>query len=165
MRPICIQSLKLVYNCMRSKCTCSQTTYLLCYLSSCYVLITTQISTNGIISFDVPFFSADTARFPSSLNAVRNLFLVAPFWDDVDLRDDGDIFYEAHSTASGNLDSLNLMSQVDGYIQGETGEDFSGTWMLVAHWDGVHPWPHGETGDPGLVAFLKFRFPDHIFVR
>ena len=81
---------------------------------------------------------------------------MAPFWDDVDTILEGDIFYEVHSTASGYPDSLNLMSQVDSYIQGETGGDFSGTWMLVAHWDRVHPWPHGDTGDsemyPDIVA-------------
>lgn len=113
------------------------------------------------MSFDQPVYSALTARFPSSRNDIRNLFIVAPFWDDVDIRRAGNIIYEVHTAFSGNADSLNLLSQVSSYIQGETGETFFGTWMMVAQWDMVHPWPHGEV-DPNPL--LLFFFPDYIEV-
>jgi len=33
-------------------------------------------------------------------------------------------------------------------IQGEEGTPFNGKWVLVVHWDHVHPSPHGGD-DPG----------------
>jgi hypothetical protein len=113
------------------------------------------------MSFDQPVYSAQPAAFPSSRNDIRNLFIVAPFWDDIDIRMAGNIMYEVHTASSGNLDSLNLISQVDSYILSATGEAFTGEWMVVAQWDMVHPWPHGET-NPN--PFLLFIFSDYIQV-
>lgn len=89
------------------------------------------------------------------------MFLVSPFWDDVDIRLAGNIFYETHTAFSGNADSLDILSRVDSYVQGETGEVFFVTWMMVVQWDQVHPWPHGEL-NPN--PFLLFVFPDYIEV-
>ena len=121
----------------------------------------TQIATNGIISFDQPVFSRIPTRFPGSRNEIRSLFLLAPFWDDVDIRRAGSISYEVHNAFSGNTDSLNLISRVDAYIQGETGTAYAGNWMLVVHWGRVHPWPHGEANPS---SFLLFIFSDYVEV-
>ena len=83
---------------------------------------------------------------------------MAPFWDDVDIRQAGNIFYESHNSFTGNEASLNLIAQVSQYISGETGESFFGSWLLVVQWDQVHPWPHGEVNPPPI--FLLF-FPDY----
>lgn len=113
------------------------------------------------MSFDQPVYSPTPTPFPSSRNDIRNLFIVSPFWDDVDIRQAGNILYEVHSSFSGNMDSIDLISQVDSYIQGVTGGSFSGTWMIVVQWDMVHPWPHGELN---INPFFYFIFPDYIEV-
>ena len=116
-----------------------------------------QIGTNGIISFDQPVYSAVTSRFPSNRNDIRNLFIVAPFWDDVDIRRSGNIFYKVFTTLS---DDAHVMVMVNDYIFQETGEAFYGKWMLVVTWDHVHPWPHGSP----FLSYYSTQFPDYVKV-
>ena len=146
---------KALYKDLRTRCGCCIDS--LAYYNTDQLtngLYLAQIGTNGIVSFDQPVYSPTPVRFPSNRNDIRNLFLVAPFWADIDIRDAGDIFYEVHTAfSSGDQDSSDLMSQVDDYIQGETGQEFSGSWMLVVQWDMVHPWPHGES-NPFFCFFL-----------
>ena len=42
-----------------------------------------------------------------------------------------------------------LMDQVNEYIH-EVDEDFTGGWLLIVHWDNVHPSPHGEDDHRGI---------------
>ena len=81
-------------------------------------------------------------------------YIVAPFWADADLRLDGEIYYELHTSGS-NPTSIELLDRVSGFISRELGVMFEGNWMMVATWDGIHPWPHGSdpveaTEDPYL---------------
>ena len=41
------------------------------------------------------------------------------------------------------------MDQVNEYIH-EVDEDFTGGWLLIVHWDNVHPSPHGEDDHRGI---------------
>ena len=116
-----------------------------------------QIGTNGIISFDQPVYSYISYHFPSNRNDIRNLFIVAPFWDDVDIRRSGNIFYKIFTTLSDDAD---VMVMVNDYIFQETGEAFYGEWMLVVTWDHVHPWPHGEHSE----SYYSTSIPDYIKV-
>ena len=60
---------------------------------------------------------------------------MAPFWDDIDIRQgNGEISYEIH-------DSGYYIDHVSGYIRAVSPSDFQGTWMLIAYWDAVHPYP------------------------
>lgn len=120
-----------------------------------------QISINGIISFGEPFYSADPVVFPSVRSDVANAYLVAPFWDDVDIRRAGNIYYEIHSVSNGNLGSLDLINRVSAYIREQSGDEFAGNWMLLVEWREVHPWPHGVDPLPFLFAFL---YPDYRLV-
>ena len=62
-------------------------------------------------------------------------YLVAPFWDDVDTRSDsGDIFYQT-------IDSGSFLEQVNDYINYVRPTDFRATWMIVAYWVAVNPYP------------------------
>ena len=48
-----------------------------------------------------------------------------------------------------------LLAEVNKYIQdrqGEGEEVFVGNWLLIAHWDNVHPSPHGEDGQSGILV-------------
>ena len=89
-----------------------------------------QVGTNGLLSFDESYNSFLNRPFTQS----STLYLVAPFWDDVDIRGgNGDIFYM--TTYSGFF-----LYQVNSYIQYVRPTDFEATWMLVAYWVGVHPY-------------------------
>ena len=89
-----------------------------------------QIGSNGILSFGSGY-----NPFINELLPVPDVYLVAPYWDDVDIRfGSGQISYEIHQ---------------DGYFLDEVSEfirrrrsaiPFEGRWMLVVYWDAVHPY-------------------------
>ena len=52
--------------------------------------------------------------------------------------------YEVFTAA----DSSAYLGQVSAHINVNRGDtDFDGNWMLVATWDGVHPFPHGNSAE------------------
>lgn len=108
------------------------------------------------MSFREPFYSAFPQAFPGTSSSVSNAYLVAPFWEDVDIRNAGNIYYETHD--ANNSRSSELLAQVSGFVSNQTGTSFSGTWMTVAFWDQVHPFPHGLS--PTFYSFLIFAYPD-----
>ena len=70
--------------------------------------------------------------FSNRLFPVDSRYLVAPFWDDVDISNGvGDISYQVYSTGSPPLDTVNTI------ISDEENINFIGHWMIVAEWDGV----------------------------
>ena len=76
---------------------------------------------------DTPFLEFEPELFP-----IDSLYLVAPFWADVDIEGGvGDISYQVYSTGSPLLDTVNA------FISDERDFDFNGRWMLLAHWNGV----------------------------
>ena len=78
---------------------------------------------------------------------------MAPYWDDVDIRIAGNISYEVHSRRSNSLESNRLLDYVSAFVANSTGQSFQGTWMLVAEWKEVHPWPHGLNNPIFLLFF------------
>lgn len=107
----------------------------------CYVSAF-QVGTNGVLSFREPFTPFTPILFPSESANIFNSYVLAPFWSDVDNSvGTGRIFYEVHRRANSNTNSNFLLEQVSDFISNYTGDDFSGTWMLVAQWDHVHPYP------------------------
>ena len=118
-----------------------------------------QVGTNGIFSFSVPFYSAFATAFPGTSTTVSRAYLVAPYWDDVDIRLAGNISYEVHSRSDNNPGSNQLLDDVSNFVERSTGQSFQGTWMLVAEWEEVHPWPHGS----GSLFLLSF-FPEAALV-
>ena len=76
---------------------------------------------------DSPFLEFEPELFP--LNFV---YLVAPFWADVDIEGGvGDVSYQVYSTGSP------LLVTVNAFISDERNFDFNGRWMLIAQWNGV----------------------------
>ncbi|XP_003384557.1 PREDICTED: mucin-like protein [Amphimedon queenslandica] len=96
------------------------------------------VGTNGIISFDEPFLYWYPSPFPTRWGSVKRRYVVAPYWSDNDIRDEGDVCYEVH-----NEDS-NLMRSISEFISYKSGSAFRGNWMLLAEWSDVHPYPHGS---------------------
>ena len=100
-----------------------------------------QVETNGMISFSEPIYRSSTEPFPDGAPGV---YVVAPYWDDVDIRLTGNISYEVHSRSTNNPRSDQLLDDVSGFVENSTGQSFQGSWMLVAEWKEVHPWPHAN---------------------
>ena len=114
-----------------------------------------QIANNGIFSFNQAYSHWAPEPFPGTSSTVQNSHLVTPFWDDVDIsgEDGGSIYYQVHTSTAGNPQSVELLDQVNGFIQSGWNSEFVGVWMLVAVWDEVHPYPHGTFPNPTV-------FPD-----
>ena len=72
--------------------------------------------------------------------------MVAPFWSDIDTRKAGSVFYEAHQRGV-NEGSNAALERLSGFISAQWSVNFTASWMLVAQWDRVHPYPHGTAGD------------------
>ena len=105
-----------------------------------------QVATNGIISFGAAFYDHEPVAFPSGFSSVANSFLTAPFWSDVDIRKEGEVFYEVHQ--SSNTASAELLASVNSAINANTDAiNFNGTWMLVAKWENVGPYPIGSDNE------------------
>ena len=71
-------------------------------------------------------------QFVPELFPIESLYLVAPFWADVDIQGGvGDISYQVYSTGSPLLDIVNA------FISDERNRNYAGHWMVVAEWSGV----------------------------
>lgn len=99
---------------------------------------------NGVISFGDKWHFWQPFRFPTPNPWSRRSYVVAPFWSDNDLRISGAVHYAVVNDIQGKA----LLRNVSAFIQHNhkmAGEDvFEGMWMLMAHWDEVHPFPHGS---------------------
>ena len=65
---------------------------------------------------------------------MSSLYLVAPFWDDVDTREgNGEISYEIYESGY-------FLDHVSAFVRKQRPSTFQGTWMVVVYWDAVHPY-------------------------
>ena len=84
------------------------------------------MTTNGYFSIGATPRHAELFSFPSSYG----FLVVAPFANDATISNTGYVRYSESFTNS----ELNEVSE---FIHSETEISFSGTWMLVAEWNGV----------------------------
>ena len=101
---------------------------------------------NGIISFDRAFPLDAPENFPSRDGDVYYSYLVAPYWSNIDTRRAGSVRYETYRRGDSEA-SDQQMGLVTDFLGDEEGVDFVGEWMLLASWDGVHPFPHGDSAN------------------
>lgn len=88
------------------------------------------MGTNGIISFGNSYNPFSNSRFP-----ISGRYLVAPYWDDIDIRNgNGRISYEVHESGF-------YLNQVSTFVARKRPSKFKGTWMVVIFYDAVHPYP------------------------
>ena len=112
-----------------------------------------QVNENGVISFKNPWMYPYPENFPTNDFDIRNAIAVAPFWSDNDIRKDGTVRYAIYNRATDdNPAGRALLDVVNANIQSQQGGEvlFEGLWMLIAHWDGVHPSPHGGDDHGGI---------------
>ena len=94
---------------------------------------TIQIAVNGLLSFEQPYGSFFNQPFPGFF-FISSRYLVAPFWDDADIRGgDGQISYEVHTSGY-------LIDHISAFIRARKPSPFQGTWMLVVFYDAVQPY-------------------------
>ena len=118
---------------------------------------------NGVISFSAPWRYSYPELFPTNNFNIRTEGLaVAPFWSDVDIRKSGVIRYATLSAteASQNQTEYQELERVNEYVNSnlpDNGDNssFSGTWMLVAHWDHVYSSPHGANHSSSIKGLSR----------
>lgn len=88
----------------------------------------TQVSSNGLISFDRDLNAFSPVLFP---NSTSYSYIVAPFWADHDTRLAGQVSYRMYNKSD------NIIPVVSRFIRQQTETDFDGSWMLVAHWKDI----------------------------
>lgn len=91
------------------------------------------MGTNGLLSFNTTYNSFSNQEFPGN-SLISDRYLVAPFWDDVDIGGgNGQISYEIHTTGY-------YLNEMNEYLQRRRPSNFIGTWMAVVYYDAVHPY-------------------------
>ena len=112
-----------------------------------------QVNENGVISFKEPWRFPYPDRFPTENFWTRHGLAIAPYWSDNDIRKAGAVRYVAYRLQRDDTTSpgKRLLNQVNQNIQ-KTDQDFTGNWLLIVHWDHVHPSPHGDDNHRGIPA-------------
>ena len=96
-----------------------------------------------MISFSRPFYYWYPSPFPGYYY-LRRFYVVAPYWADHDIRRDGNVFYETFERGRSRNDD-NVLDIVNRYLElNNLAQNFSGTFMILAEWQNVHPYPHGS---------------------
>ena len=82
---------------------------------------------------------------------IRFSHVVAPYWSSIDTRLEGHVTYEVHVTGESSTsdDYLGRVSSLINLEEDDPG--FIGSWMIVATWDSVHPFPHGSSPEQDRV--------------
>ena len=101
-----------------------------------------------MISFGSEFFGWSATPFPSTDFNTRASYLAAPYWSDVDIRREGEICYVVYRRGDTTPFGNNTLARVSTLVSNQTNTNFTGSWMLLAHWDRVHPYPHGSYSGP-----------------
>lgn len=87
-----------------------------------------QIGTNGLISFETAYNSWSNQDLP-----IGTRYLIAPFWDDVDIRfGNGNISYQIYTSGEEIGMVNNYIRQTQNYTISD------GSWMMVVFWNDVH---------------------------
>ena len=104
-------------------------------LTATGLLLSSQVNTNGIISFRLRFTEFRPQRFP--LN--DSIPLIAPFWDDVDIRRFGNIFYRETSNTTLLQRAHDLLQELF-----PSSGNFTPTTLFIATWDRLGHWGGGS---------------------
>ena len=114
-----------------------------------------------MISFSRPFYYWYPSLFPGYYY-LRRFYVVAPYWADHDIRRDGNVFYETFERGRSRNDDV-VLDTVSHFLRlNNEALSFSGTFMILAEWQDVHPYPHGssysyyfETINPSIGTFTN----------
>ena len=122
------------------------------------------MSTNGLLSFGEPFF--DYSSFGANFDSVRipSPPLIAPFWDDVDVRKGGTVYYRQDNTSSiAEQIQQNISSQFHNIGLFYPSLVFIATWDRVASYNnyrGVVNTFQVVVASDGTRTFVRFNYED-----
>ena len=105
---------------------CNWTRYIYCIFS--FTDCCPQVNTNGILSFRAQF----TRFTPQGFPLTDNSSLIAPFWDDVDTRRFGNIYYRLTSNATLLQKARDQLRELF-----PSTSSFTPTQLVIATWDRV----------------------------
>ena len=120
------------------------------------------MNTNGVLSLGQPF--TRFSSFGSNFDSVSSPPIIAPFWDDVDIRAAGTIFYR-QDFSSSVADQV----QQEIYAQFPDIGFFYPSLVFVATWDRVATLPHFSgrlntfqaiIASDGVRTFVRFNYGD-----
>ena len=107
-------------------------TYTTAYVSTCNVLIiwhtwfNIQINTHGQISLGHSYVDWTPETFPISIK------LIAPYWTDIDTRQQGQINYIIVTKQSN--DSVGSIALINNFLASNVSVTFNADWILMAQW-------------------------------
>ena len=118
------------------------------------------MSTNGVLSFGWPFtaYTSGGLKFDSVFSPP----LIAPFWDDIDVRKGGTIYYRQDNTSS-------IAEQIQQDISLQFHDiGYNPSLVFVATWDRVAPYGTIEfvntfqvvVASDGTRTFVRFNYGD-----
>jgi hypothetical protein len=126
------------------------------------------VSTNGVLSFGHHFIDYTSGGL--NFNSVFSPPLITPFWDDVDVRRGGTVYYRVDNTSESSI-----AQQIQQDISPSIGS-FHPSLVFVATWDRVPPYTYfgaPNFGDPSFVntfqvvvasngsrTFVRFNYGD-----
>lgn len=87
-----------------------------------------QVSTNGLLSFRFPFTDFTPEVFP--LCRFQAIQVIAPFWDDSDVRNGGQVYHRFSTDQQ-------LLDQISVNISDAFGSEFSPMVAFIATWDRI----------------------------
>jgi len=79
---------------------------------------------------------------------------VAPYWADHDIRREGNVCYETFERGKSQNDDI-LLNRVSDFLNLNMSSNFSGSFMILAEWQDVHPYPHGS----GSFNYFEMFYP------
>ncbi|XP_064388044.1 uncharacterized protein LOC135336225 isoform X3 [Halichondria panicea] len=109
-----------------------------------------RVCANGAISIGTEHFNFfSPSRFPSSSSQISSSNVLAPYWNDHDLRGDGSsINYKVYTREQGSRVSDAKLDAISRLISNKEELSFSGIWMLVAEWNGAPAYPFNTDKPP-----------------
>ena len=107
-----------------------------------------QVSTNGVISFGLPFFYFNAFLFYMNMQH----HVVAPYWIDNDARLNGIVSWQMHNSGDSIL-SDDIIYRVSNFIRMNTNStNFSGRFVFIGNWS---EWQIHNSGDSILILFTE----------
>lgn len=104
-----------------------------------------QISSHGMISFGTSFADYIPRSFPI------NVPVVAPFWDDSDLRGSGYALYDVITRFN---DAFNIINEVKNFLKVTERVIINPNWVVVARWINVCPFQNRHCRNPVIKVHV-----------
>ena len=120
-----------------------------------------QVNTNGVLSFGRSY----TTAFITNFTFLSSPPIIAPFWDDIDIRNGGTIYYRQDSNST--ITELVQQAVASEYPEAAS---FRPSLVFVATWDRVERFGFSDRGrvntfqvviaSDGMWTFVRFSYGD-----